>query len=316
MSNNEVRNQFVKVELRRKLGWSLPDNISLGEMKEIWDSLNYGGVPQPGSPGGPVLLNEDGEQVSSGSTFDPDRFRQPSAMVRRLRILAKQGREHTYKDSVERKGQPKIVWGMPEILEFVEEEPGLAEHFVKIQEKLGAAEEEEVDEEEEEEVKEALSEEEGDEVAAEPTEATEEELAAKAESEEPAFKDLVDAAAESGLETFAPSEGEMIEAADDLATEDPSEELEEGVEDLAEADEQAKIAVEDLEGEDGLEAAEVSVAEEDIDELEEDAEEEVDEAPAPEDIEAIAESIEAVEGRPEQTLEEASENEGEKAERP
>lgn len=169
-------------------------------MKELWDKINYGGEPRSGESG-LVLLNEDGEEIGTASSYDPDRFHKPSALVRKLRRLAKTGREQTWKDSKERKGMPKIVWGMPEVLEYVEEEPGLAED-------LEAA---KPDEEPE------LMDEADIVSVSEVDEETATEVESAAETEMSTVEELASEETEPGSAAFTPSEDDLTKATEESA---------------------------------------------------------------------------------------------------
>jgi len=123
LSQEEKEYKLSKARERQWRAYSLPPGVSVEEMEEIWNQLDFGGkqrrleeLPEtysgdsgPGSPSTPPSSVEEKE-----STFDPSFFAPPSKNVELLRELSTKGKADMVLMSEMAKGRPKLIWGEPE----------------------------------------------------------------------------------------------------------------------------------------------------------------------------------------------------------
>jgi hypothetical protein len=120
-SQEEKEMKLSKARERQWRAYSLPPGVSLEEMEEIWNQLDFGGRrrrPEEDSeaPSG------DGESDPSSttrveereSTFDPSYFSLPSKNVKLLRNLSIRGKADMELMLEQTRGRPKLIWGEPE----------------------------------------------------------------------------------------------------------------------------------------------------------------------------------------------------------
>jgi hypothetical protein len=121
LSQEEKEMKLSKARERQWRAYSLPPGVSLEEMEEIWNQLDFGGRrrrPEEASeaPSG------DGESDPSSttrveereSTFDPSFFSLPSKNVKLLRNLSIRGKADMELMLEQTRGRPKLIWGEPE----------------------------------------------------------------------------------------------------------------------------------------------------------------------------------------------------------
>jgi len=123
LSQEEKERKLSGVRERQWRAFSLPPGISLEEMEEIWNQIDFGGKQrQPEETSD--TLSGDGESASpctpsssveeKESTFHPSFFTAPSKNVEMLRELSMRGKVDMELMSEKTKGRPKLVWGEPE----------------------------------------------------------------------------------------------------------------------------------------------------------------------------------------------------------
>lgn len=89
----------------------LPPGVSIEEMEDIWNQLDYGNVRQleetsEGPPGDSDYTSEEKE-----SLFDPSHFYSPTKNIRLLRELSMKGKLDTELMLEKERGRPKLIWG-------------------------------------------------------------------------------------------------------------------------------------------------------------------------------------------------------------
>lgn len=115
LSQEEKEHKLRKARGRQWRAYSLPPGVSLEEMEDIWNELDFGGKRQR-----PEETSEDGGSVPSSSveekesTFHPSFFALPSKNVKLLRELSMKGKVDMEMMLEETKGRPKLIWGEPE----------------------------------------------------------------------------------------------------------------------------------------------------------------------------------------------------------
>ena len=124
LSQEEKEYRLSKARERRWRAYSLPPGVSVEEMEEIWDRLDFGGKQRQvggtsgASPGDGGLSAPSSTPCSplaeKESTFDPSYFSPPSRNVELLRELSVRGKVDMELMSERAKGRPKLVWGEPE----------------------------------------------------------------------------------------------------------------------------------------------------------------------------------------------------------
>ena len=108
---------------RQWRAYSLPPGVSVEEMEEIWDQLDFGGKQrQPegtreassGDNGSASSFTPSPSAMEKESTFDPSFFVSPSPHVKQLRKLSMKGKVEMEMMSEKEKGRPKFIWGEAE----------------------------------------------------------------------------------------------------------------------------------------------------------------------------------------------------------
>ena len=120
LSQEEKEYKLHKARERQWRAYSLPPGVSVEEMEEIWDQIDFSGK-QRLLGGTPVASSRDGGSAmpsSSGmekeSTFDPSFFLPPSKHVQDLRELSMKGKAEMELMLEKAKGRPKLIWGEAE----------------------------------------------------------------------------------------------------------------------------------------------------------------------------------------------------------
>lgn len=90
----DVRHRYNVALAKQTQLFILPDGVSVEEMGEIWQQLDYGGV---------------GTAAPSQPSFISNMFRLASRDVKRLRRLAMKGREETERLAQENKDKEVVV---------------------------------------------------------------------------------------------------------------------------------------------------------------------------------------------------------------
>lgn len=123
LSEKEKEYELNKARERQWRAYCLPPGVSMDEMEEIWNKLDFGsqrrleeasevisgdGVER-GPPSGPLL-----PPVEKESRFDPSFFLPPTGNVVLLRKLSRKGKVDMDLMSKKAEGQPKLIWGEPE----------------------------------------------------------------------------------------------------------------------------------------------------------------------------------------------------------
>ena len=90
---------------RKWRAYSLPPGVSVEEMEDIWNQLDFGKRKQ---------VKEEPSGEGEKSTFDPSFFSHPGENVRLLRELSMQGKVDMELMLEKAKGRPKLIWGEPE----------------------------------------------------------------------------------------------------------------------------------------------------------------------------------------------------------
>lgn len=123
LSREEKEYNLSKARDRQWRAYSLPPGVSVEEMEDIWNQLDFGkrrqveetpktsfGDKENAPSCAPFLPSEE-----RGSTFDPSYFSPPSRNVRLLRELSMKGKIDMESMFDKAKGQPKLIWGEPEV---------------------------------------------------------------------------------------------------------------------------------------------------------------------------------------------------------
>ncbi|EIN12750.1 Pet127-domain-containing protein [Punctularia strigosozonata HHB-11173 SS5] len=97
LSPAEIRANLNYAKDRQFRAWALPSGLSVEQMEERWNSMNFGGSSSEGS-----------------SPFDPRLFYRAPFQTRMLRQLAREGRNDTEAWQEAERGLPKIIWGKPD----------------------------------------------------------------------------------------------------------------------------------------------------------------------------------------------------------
>ena len=112
LSQEEKEYKLSQARERQWRAYSLPPGVSVEEMEEIWDQLDFGGKR---------LLPEGTPEASSGdsetekeSRFDPSLFLPASNHVKGLRELSVKGKLEMELMLEKAKGRPKLIWGEAE----------------------------------------------------------------------------------------------------------------------------------------------------------------------------------------------------------
>jgi len=121
LSQAEKEYRLSKARERQWRAYSLPPGVSVEEMEEIWNQLDFGGKQRQweeassgdsGSGSSPTPSSSCMEE--KGGTFDRTFFSRPSKNVEFLRELSMKGKVDMELMLEKAKGQPKLIWGEPE----------------------------------------------------------------------------------------------------------------------------------------------------------------------------------------------------------
>ena len=96
LTAEQIRDNLAAAKERQFRAWCLPTGVSLREMSERWQALDFGG--------------KRGEEARE-TAFDPSYFRKPNRQLQELRALARAGRDET--EALMAEGRKKVVWGEP-----------------------------------------------------------------------------------------------------------------------------------------------------------------------------------------------------------
>ena len=119
LSQEEKEYRIGKARERQWRAYSLPPGVSVEEMEEIWNQLDFGGR-QRQLEGTSKATSGDSKSASPApkeekeSTFNPSYFALPSRNVEVLRALSIKGKVDMELMVERMKGQPKLIWGEPE----------------------------------------------------------------------------------------------------------------------------------------------------------------------------------------------------------
>ena len=120
-SQEEKEHKLSKAKDRQWRAYSLPPGVSVEEMEEIWNQLDFGGKQrrlegwsESGGSGYASSSRPHSSVEEKESTFDPSFFAPPSKNVELLRELSMKGKADMELMSEKAKGQPKLIWGEPE----------------------------------------------------------------------------------------------------------------------------------------------------------------------------------------------------------
>lgn len=114
LSQEEKEHMLSKARERQWRAYSLPPGVSVEEMEEIWNQLDFGGKRRQ-VEGTSEVSSGDSESTSSpSSTFSPSFFAAPSRNVELLRELSMKGKVDMELMSEKANGRPKLIWGEPE----------------------------------------------------------------------------------------------------------------------------------------------------------------------------------------------------------
>lgn len=116
LSQEEKEYRLHNARERQWRAYSLPPGVSVEEMEEIWDQIDFSGK-QRLLEGTPVASPQDGgpawvsTAMEKESTFDPSFFSPPSKHVEELRELSMKGKVEMELMLERTKGRPKLIWG-------------------------------------------------------------------------------------------------------------------------------------------------------------------------------------------------------------
>ena len=124
LSQEEKEHKLSKARDRQWRAYSLPPGVSVEEMEDIWNQLDFGGRQRQAdevskassSDGGSAssLTPSSSEGEEKESTFHPSFFSPPSKSVELLRELSMRGKVEMELMLEQTKGRPKLIWGEPE----------------------------------------------------------------------------------------------------------------------------------------------------------------------------------------------------------
>lgn len=152
LSQEEKEYRLSKARDRQWRAYSLPPGVSVEEMEEIWNRLDFGGKQRrlgdtseasSGDNGSAQPPTPPNSMEEKESTFDPSFFSPPSKNVRLLRELSMKGKVEMEMMLEKTKDRPKLIWGEPEAYvdqadlgetELIEASGVAGEPFVKYQE--------------------------------------------------------------------------------------------------------------------------------------------------------------------------------------
>lgn len=122
LSQEEKEHKLSKSRERQLRAYSLPPGVSVEEMEDIWNQLDFGGK-QRRPETSEASAGNSGDSPSSTpflpleekeTTFDPSYFAAPSKNVKLLRELSMKGKTDMELMLEKAKGRPKLIWGEPE----------------------------------------------------------------------------------------------------------------------------------------------------------------------------------------------------------
>jgi len=137
LSQEEKERKLSEARERQWRAYSLPPGVSVEDMEEIWNDLDFGGrlrrleetseaSSRDGEPSTPSSSEKEKE-----STFDPSFFAAPSKHVELLRELSMRGKVDMELMFEKAKGRPKLIWGEAEAyIDQVESDGSLTENEV------------------------------------------------------------------------------------------------------------------------------------------------------------------------------------------
>lgn len=123
LSQEEKEKKLNKARERQQRPYWLPPGVSVEEMEEIWNQLDFGGRQRQLEKTPESRLGDRGCTSSSTpfipleekeSTFDPSSFSAATRNILLLRELSMKGKVDMESVLEKTKGQPKLVWGEPE----------------------------------------------------------------------------------------------------------------------------------------------------------------------------------------------------------
>lgn len=118
LSQEEKEYMLSKARERQWRAYSLPPGVSVEDMEEIWNQLDYGGkrrqLEASSSDSGSASSSAPPSSTERESTFDPSFFSRPSKNIELLRELSTKGKVEMELMLEKAKGQPKLIWGEPE----------------------------------------------------------------------------------------------------------------------------------------------------------------------------------------------------------
>lgn len=103
---DDARERMRASKERQYRAYLLPSGVPLEEVENFWKSLNFSG--------------KSSEEMTSIAVPAQENFEHAPSMIRFLRRLAREGREHTEKMKIEEAGRRKVVLGMVEELSDAE----------------------------------------------------------------------------------------------------------------------------------------------------------------------------------------------------
>ncbi|KAI0086464.1 mitochondrial protein Pet127-domain-containing protein [Irpex rosettiformis] len=92
-SQDEIRHRYQSAVEKQKHIFDLPSGVDINEMEELWEQMDFGG------------------DDTSAVAFSPEMFREPSAMAKRTRALARRGKARLDMMAQQMLGKPVVVYG-------------------------------------------------------------------------------------------------------------------------------------------------------------------------------------------------------------
>lgn len=91
-SHQVIRYRYIHAIEKARAAYNLPTGVSISQMAELWEAMNFGNVDPSAAP------------------FDPAMFKKPTEDVKALRKLSKLGREHLASEAKTHPGVEQVVW--------------------------------------------------------------------------------------------------------------------------------------------------------------------------------------------------------------
>ncbi|KAH7915865.1 mitochondrial protein Pet127-domain-containing protein [Hygrophoropsis aurantiaca] len=124
----DIRENLAATQQRQSRAWALPEDLGVDAMEKKWNEMDFGGKRREeemkvskDEDSNPLdsasIADDEGQQIPTKSTFDPMKFKAPSAAVRNLRRLAREGRVETEQNEAEM-GE-KVLWASTSHIEGV-----------------------------------------------------------------------------------------------------------------------------------------------------------------------------------------------------